>query len=188
MKSVSSNNNSDINEYMKKDKQRVKYIELFIKKLDNIICNVNDRILTAVSLEKGCFNAVILRCIESDTVYNKDWNDPNFVNMYSTRCYTVLSQINPVSYLVRKLLSKDILPANVGTMKADELDPESSKAQKEYLNLRLNQKIQQKVSDKKCNKFGCDGGTTEYTKQFRSLDEGNTIVYTCIKCGAKQYG
>lgn len=175
-----------VNSYKSKGSQRDTIINLIIEKLNAIEFKINGitNADAAIEIEKECFSAVINKCKNSEEIYIRNWNNPIFVNMYSTRCGTVTSNINKDSYMVKKLLSGEWKLSDIGIKNADELDPDSSVKIKEYLEIRSRQGIREKSSNMySCPKCKNKNHTQPAGRQFRSADEGQSFSVTCLASG-----
>lgn len=157
-----------------------------------------DKVLVlATQIESSCFKAVIQASKNAEEPYRRNWDSEPFVKLYSTRCATVSTHIDPAgsvcqSYgteLLDKILDGNISPDNVGFMTAAEMCPNATRIEKLEIEIRSQQHVQEKYSDMfPCTKRGCGKRQCTYTeKQGRSLDEPATILCKCI-CGHKYVG
>lgn len=176
------------NEFKSKGLERDTIINLIHKKLNEIEFISDNKINIAIEIERGCFGSVIDKCKLSPEAYVRDWENNNFVNMYSSRCAIILSKIEKNSFMIKKLISGEWKSGDIGYKTADELDPESSAETKELIEKRRQIKVIQKESNMyKCPKCGQRKHTPPFGKQTRSLDEEQTQFVTCLvsQCGHK---
>jgi len=151
--------------------------------------DVDNLINTAIEIEKSCFNATIHNCRYSDEPPPRNWESELFVEIYySSRCSTILRLLSPYSMssieygpvLVNKLISKEILPNNVGFMGESEICPEAQEIEKFNLQKRMDQKIEEKFSDlyvcPSCKERKCSYTTV----QRRALDEAADVICKCL--------
>ena len=138
-------------------KPRDKYRSLFYKAL------IKDSRFTketsgefAIKIERGCYNSAINHCLESANSYRRQWNSQMFINIYSSRCGLVLSNIDPDGIVAQRingelwaldrLIKKIWDPESIGAMSAAELCPQVGKHERDTIMKRLNQKVEVKTS------------------------------------------
>ena len=152
----------------------------------------------ALRIEQGCYNATIARCKESADSYQRQWDSPMFVSVYSGRCGLISTNIDPNGSVVKQveggtwaldqLASGDWPPESLGTMTAVELCPQAGKAERDVVMCRLNQKVEEKTSAlfacTRCHKRN----HTYRQVQIRSGDEPSTFKCTCKECGEHYEG
>lgn len=152
----------------------------------------------AVAVEQSCYNAAVRICKLSDEPPQRSWTSQTFVDIYSSRCGTVLSLLDPDSSacraygacLVGRLLSGELSPHAVGDMAAQALCPQSVAAEKQIIAKRSEQKVVLKES----NLFRCphcgERRSNYREVQLRALDEAPDYHCVCLnlKCGRKFMG
>jgi DNA-directed RNA polymerase subunit M/transcription elongation factor TFIIS len=151
--------------------------------------DIDNLINIASEIEKSCFNATIHNCRYSDDPPPRNWDSELFVDIYySSRCSTILRLLSPNSMssieygpiLVNKLISKEILPNNVGFMSESEICPESQEIERFNLQKRMDQKIEEKFSNlyvcPSCKERKCSYTTV----QRRALDEAADVICKCL--------
>lgn len=149
-------------------------------------------------IERSCYNELIDQC-KRDQI-NRCFTDRIFTERYQTIAYRVESNlnINESNYLALGIIkyisdenalglnlppnTQSIDPDKVGSMRSIELCPEASAAERNDIDIRQ----QQKVEDKWCKKYECkvcgqkNATVLEYTG--RSADEALKHSFKC-KCG-----
>lgn len=152
----------------------------------------------ATRIERGCYNASILRCIESAESYRRQWDSPMFRNVYSSRCGIISANIDPLGSVVQGveggtwaldcLASGERPPEDLGAMSAAELCPRAGQAERDEVKLRLDQKVCEKTSALfACPR--CHGRNHTYRQvQIGSGDEPSTFMCTCKECGNNYEG
>lgn len=140
-------------------------------------------------LEKGIYNWSIKFSDENEIV--KNWQNSRFCNLYIHKALSVLSNVDPNSYiknsrLIQRLKEKEFKPHEVPFMQPENIYPE---IWKKTLDTNL-QKEQRMFNDKpeamtnafKCGK--CKKNECIYKEiQIRSCDEPMTLFITCLNCG-----
>ena len=141
-------------------------------------------------LEDSCFRSTIQLCKQLETMPSRDWDCIEFVDIYSTRCGTILRLLNPNSMsckqygnvLINKIISKEILPSEVGFLSEIDICPEATQKEREEIYRRS----EQKVTEKESNLFICPHCKTRkctYREvQRRSLDEAPDYDCFCLNC------
>ncbi len=129
-------------------------------------------------IERSCFEVVIETCIKDGI--NRLFTDKRFVERYSLVCCKVLSCIDDV--LISKILNNDINPYDVARLPLEELCPESGKEERRQIELRRNQKVENKFSTMyTC--FKCkENKTVKIEYQGRAADELSSHSIKCINC------
>ncbi len=169
---------------------------LFLKSLLKYEPLAADRAKTlaiATEIESSCFSAVIQHCKVSESPFRRCWESEQFVALYSDRCGTVNSHIDPDSSVgkaygtptMKRLLSGEIRAKLVGSMTAAELCPEATEHEKSEIELRSQQKVEEKASDLfTCPVSACRARRCTYREvHTRSLDEPADIHAKCLECG-----
>lgn len=136
-------------------------------------------------MERSCFAHVIAECVLNGI--DRLWTEPKFVQRYSAEIYRVIVNGVPNStvgntYLIDRVLDGGVDPNNVAELSNHEMCPAASKAERDEILLRKQQKIEEKVSHayicRKCGKN--DTVALEY--QGRCADEGSSISIKCVHC------
>lgn len=148
--------------------------------LSDIVCK---------DVEIGIYNWCISYANQHE--YVKSWKNPKFMNVYVEKSRSVVSNIDPVSYvqntnLVNRVKENEFLPHELAFMKPENIFPDRWKTAVESLMKRYENAYENKthaMTDmfrcSKCKKREC----TFYESQTRSGDEGMTIFIRCINCG-----
>jgi len=131
-------------------------------------------------LERSCYTRVITLC-EHEFI-NRRWTDKIFVERYNTECFRIMSNLDNNEELIKKIISGTIDPLNISNISSYELNPQSSEKERDFIKMRLDQKLDVKVSDKyKCVK--CDARKVQYREfQKRALDEASSFMMECMEC------
>ena len=152
----------------------------------------------ASRIERGCYNASIVRCVDSADSYRRQWDSPMFVAVYSARCGLVSANIDPTGMVVQgveggswaldKLAAGEWNPEGLGAKSATELCPQAGKAVRDEVMIRVNQKIDEKTSSlfacPRCHKRN----HTYRQVQIGAGDEPSTFMCTCKECGENYEG
>lgn len=161
---------------------RGKIVELLKTKtgLQDIVCK---------DIEIGAYNWCINYASSHDMV--KSWKNPKFRKLYLEKCRSVISNIDPNSYiknvkLLKRVQEKEFLPHELAFMPAQNVFPERWKDVVESLMKKYENAYENKAHAMtnmftcgKCKKKEC----TFYEMQTRSADEACTIFVRCINCG-----
>jgi DNA-directed RNA polymerase subunit M/transcription elongation factor TFIIS len=131
-----------------------------------------NRVAIARRIERSCYNKVIDQCAAVGVTCA--WNERRFTDRYSAECYRIIINIDPTSSIGSKYLGELILAGkidlnSISNMTNYELNPESSKAERDEIN--------------RCAKCG-GRETTMIPYQGRAADEDVNISVKCINCNA----
>ncbi len=164
-----------------------------------------DMIDMARAIEVACFNNAIRASKESEDLFRRQWDSPNFVDIYSTRCGTIngilshnsmtCREYDPaVSIFYRLFLPHDdpdfISAEALGNMTEKQLCPGSFEAERREIARRSIQEVKEKES----NLFRCphcgERKSSYREVQKRSLDEAPDYKCVCLnpKCGRRFKG
>jgi DNA-directed RNA polymerase subunit M/transcription elongation factor TFIIS len=159
--------------------------------VDAVIRETGISELYAKDLEIGLFNW----CIRESEVHKivKNWKNPRFALIYRDKAASLLSNLNPKSYigntrLIERLNEKEFLPHELPFMQPQNIFPELwsdllDSQMKKTLHI-LEEKPVAMTTEFKCGK--CKKRECVYQQlQVRSADEPMTIFITCTNCGNK---
>lgn len=143
-------------------------------------------------LEKGIYNWSIKYADKNEII--KNWNNDRFINLYNAKTISVLSNLNPKSYihndkLITKIVNKNYCAHDIPFLKPEEMYPElwhetiNNKIQRDQRMIQ-NDKPAAKTNAFKCGKCKKNECTFE-EKQIKSCDEPMTLFITCINCKNK---
>jgi DNA-directed RNA polymerase subunit M/transcription elongation factor TFIIS len=159
--------------------------------IENSLFRAELPIRHAYKLEIGAYNNAIITVREK--CQKPSWGNDNFVNIYSSYCYKIVSAIDKTmdSYspsFTKMLESASIDEAylkNASLMTATEINPDANVEERDFIQLQGNQKIEKKYSKfQACPR--CNQKTITFTsRQLRSSDEGTTECYECDNPGCK---
>ncbi len=152
----------------------------------NIYSNLTKVCDVAIAIEDSCYNKCVKDCIDIDmqpTFDNKD-----FKSRYSVACALVMSHLQKdgmidSSYLIDQLRQDAIDLTKIGYMTSEQLCPQASAHERRIIAIRLNQKVEKKVSTayicRRC------GGNKTLLNEFlaRGLEEAPTITVHCENSG-----
>ena len=114
------------------------------------------------------------------------WTSKPFLNAYSAEVYKAVSNLDPQSSVGKSELFKGILDGTadsgrVAYLTSYDMTPSATQSERDMIAIRLQQKVDKKVVNKKCRKCGHKGAEfIEY--QSRCADEGSSQSYRCINC------
>jgi DNA-directed RNA polymerase subunit M/transcription elongation factor TFIIS len=138
-------------------------------------------------IERSCHNDAVITC-ERDGIDRRfgTGNSP-FIMRYQANCYRIISNLDSDSsvrsdYLINKICNGEIDLDNIVTLSSYDLYPNASQAERDEINTRKEQKVEQKVSRRyTCKRCGKDETTSiEYAP--RSADELTSRSIKCVNC------
>ena len=141
------------------------------------------------NLEKAIYNWSIDQGREKKIITK--WNKKEFCDLYLSRAYTIIINIDPTNhvgnnYLLEKINSGEIKSYKVPYMTHREMFPErwkkmiESKIQRDKSKYEINlESATDEFRCWKCKKNKC----TYYELQTRSADEPMTTFVSCLHCG-----
>ncbi len=153
--------------------------------------DINEYSESIIGVEKSCYDHAV-EIAEYEMLLPSMLNI-QFEHLYRTRITRITKNLDINSevgddHLINLIINRSIDIANISKMTPEELSPSRNKQLVEQLTTRRNQKTSIKASSlywcKKCKK----NETTVRSVQMRSLDEGETLVITCIFCGYNWFG
>lgn len=143
---------------------------------------------TAAAIESACYNATVRISKGESDPPRRQWEEPLFVDIYSTRCGSVYGLLDPEStpsrlydpQVVQRLLSGALTPAEIGQLEERELCPRALAAERAEIAARSAQRVVAKESAifacPHCKERRCT-----YTEvQRRSLDEPPDYICVCL--------
>lgn len=152
--------------------------------------DINDHVSMIIAIEQSCFLDA------SETADNellpKDFACPAFERLYRTRVMRITKNLDINSevgdeHLATGLLEGTIDPTTVSKLENKDLSPLHNDKLLEALSTRLNQTVTVKTSTLyRCRQCGRKE-TTVRSAQMRALDEGETIIITCVFCGYRWF-
>lgn len=139
-------------------------------------------------MERCCYNDAVITC-DSEGIYRSfQYVNGAFCSRYQTNCYKVLANLDvegPVesTYLIEKICAGIIDVENILLLTSYDMCPDASRVIHDEINLRKQQKVEQKISKQyKCSK--CSKSETVYQEiMARSADEPMVLCITCVNCG-----
>jgi len=152
----------------------------------------------AKAIEVSCYNASVRASKESERPPRRQWSSQAFVDIYSSRCGTILGMLDPTSStsqaygpsLVPRLLSGELAPEMLGTMTEKLICPAATVTERAEIARRSEQKVVRKESNlfrcPHCNERRC----TYDEVQRRALDEAPDYICLCLnpQCGRRFTG
>lgn len=184
--SQTSQNNKPVAQPTKKElhSNRKKIVELFQKQLNEFMTTKQ-----LDDLEIGVYNWAIKFSEEKEII--KNWNNKRFQNLYNAKAMSVLSNLDPKSYvkntrLLERVNEKEFKPHEIPFMKAENIFPEQWKSildskikREQFISNDKPEAMTTLFKCGKCKKRQCI--FKEY--QVRSCDEPMTLFITCLNCG-----
>jgi hypothetical protein len=183
--------------YAKPEDNRTKCSKMFVGILlrDQRLKNARGKALEfATRIEASCYKVVVTACKSAETPYHRSWDSALFVNLYSERCATVASHLDPAgsvamaygTFVIDGMLSGELKLEDIGCMTAAQLCPKATQQERDDIAKRSAQKLKQKWSNiYRCPKPGCGKfQCTTSEQQTRALDEPAKIKCVCV-CGHK---
>lgn len=176
------------------DPSRAKIIEIFHQ-----ICNQypkwtaidkSQRDSIIIELEKGCLNESIRYCKQEGII--RTFSNSMFINVYSSYCYNVISNLNingvvGDNYLIDHIINNPSIAKSVATYKPEQLSPKASQEERNRLDKQRHQKCTQRVSKMyTCNKCH-NNSTIHFEMQLRAADELSTFRIQCVVCSHTWY-
>lgn len=150
-------------------------------------CSLPDDEQTAIvrRIERSCFNASIDSAVRHGVA--REFTNARYVQLYSAECMRVMSNICPDTafddYLPVGICNGTVDVTKIADLKNEELNPAASKAERDEIEARQNQKTEIKVSRRfKCRKCG-HNETKPIEYQARAGDEAGSMSYKCVQCG-----
>lgn len=154
--------------------------------------DINEYLDVIMNIELSCYLHAIE--IADYELLLPDFSNNQFEQLYRTRITRITKNLDIQSevgddYLITAIIDGKIDVANISKLSPEELSPSKNEKLIEELTARRTQKISVKVSTMyKCPQRGCGKNeTTVRSAQMRSLDEGETLIITCIFCSHKWF-
>lgn len=154
--------------------------------------NINSYCDTIIGIEQSCYRHAVE--IADYELLLPDFSIPQFEQLYRTRITRITKNLDIHSevgddYLVSAILNGSVDIPTISKLSPEELSPSRNIKLIEELTARRTQKISVKVSTMyRCPQKGCGKNeTTVRSAQMRSLDEGETLIITCIFCSHKWF-
>lgn len=140
----------------------------------------SDRDTSLRRLERGCFNTTCVSC-ERDGILCS-WVSPKFTARYSAAAYRIIANLGCAD-LVERICTNEIAQLDdVAKMSSYELDPRGTQKERDEIELRRQQRVDQKVSKSfQCRRCG-HNETTIKSYQARAADEDSALSIKCLRC------
>jgi DNA-directed RNA polymerase subunit M/transcription elongation factor TFIIS len=186
-----TNKLDDINNMLKPRNVIINKIIDYLYEYEYFKCNIEQLIDIAKLIERSCYNATITNCQQSDNPPPRNWDSYEFQDVYySSKCGIILRLLSLKSQstkeygsiLANKIINKSIDIDRIGFMTENEICPISQEHERQSINIRMNQKIDEKSSTLYKCPMCKQRKTTYITKQLRSLDESADTICTCLNC------
>jgi DNA-directed RNA polymerase subunit M/transcription elongation factor TFIIS len=175
-------------------------LRMFVKTLSNSHQSFHDdrklAVQTASDIELSCFNAAVRMCKNSENPPRRQWDSPQFKDIYSTRCGTVNILLDVDSSTCREYGS-DLIPGlingtisrhDVGDCTPKNICPQATARETAVIVNRSKQKVSQKPSAlfmcPHCHVRKCNFQTV----QRRALDEAPDYLCLCLNCDKRFTG
>jgi DNA-directed RNA polymerase subunit M/transcription elongation factor TFIIS len=141
-----------------------------------------------IRMERSCFNKAINYCEVNKKP--KQFDCVEFVSIYSSICYHIISNLDVNStvcsdYLINKIIDGELDAFKISDCTSYELCPSASQKEKNEIAIKSEQKIEKKFSILYTCK-ACGHSKTQLDEhQTRSADELPTITAECLNCPNK---
>jgi hypothetical protein len=148
----------------------------------------DETLALARAIESACYNATIRQSKAEEDPPRRQWDAPEFVDIYSGRCGVILSHLDPDSTSCRaygalvapRLLDASLTPEALGGMCERDLCPPATAAERAEIACRGAQRVEEKES----NLFRCphcrERRCTYREVQRRGLDEAPDYRCVCL--------
>lgn len=136
-------------------------------------------------LERGCYNKTVA---EFTTLHGDlSWENQQFLQYYSSVAAKLAINLDAESSLQSDYLIEYIKEATdlttVADMSSVEINPMASKEERDMIDIRLQQKVEEKYTTRyrcgKCRKQKCSYREV----QIAAADESCSYSLTCLECG-----
>jgi DNA-directed RNA polymerase subunit M/transcription elongation factor TFIIS len=147
---------------------------------------IENPVVIVENMERSCLNAAVAWAKAAGL--ENSFSNPAFTDYYSALAFKVVSNLDASSqvgstHLLDGILSNAVRPRDVATMTAVEMCPAASAAEREEIETRSRQRLEDNYSYMhKCKKCG-ESKTEIQEHQTRSADEMATITAICVTCG-----
>ena len=146
------------------------------KCLSQLIIILDDKVKTAINVEKSIYNDVL--SLANKKNIEKSWDEKRFQNLYIQRYIDInLNLSNPENDFKEKILRKEIMSKDVAKLSYEHIYPDKYKPV-EFIDNNIDDGI---FLCYKCK----SRKTTYYSLQTRSSDEPMTNFITCMNCNNK---
>jgi len=146
----------------------------------------------ASRIESACFDASISRCYASKYTPQRRWDNPGFVEIYSSRCGQVIDNLDPdgsaerrfggAGRLFGRLIGGDLVPESVGVMSCDEFCAEAGAPDRARVDIRMASRVEQRTSTLyRCPRCKNKESVTR-TVQIGAGDEPTSVHCECVQC------
>jgi len=175
-------------------------MRMFVKTLSNSHQVFHDdrklAVKTARAIEVSCFNAVVRLSKKSENPPRRQWDSPQFVDIYSTRCGTINILLDVDSStcqeygsdLIPGLINGTISLHDVGDCTPKNICPQATARETADIVNRSKQKVSQKPSSlfkcPHCHVRKCNFQSV----QRRALDEAPDYLCLCLNCDMRFTG
>lgn len=142
-------------------------------------------------MEIGVYNWTLQQCQQLRIA--KNWKNPRFTRLYLEKSRSVISNLDPQSYLkninlCNRIKENEFYPHELPFMNPENVHPtvwgpSVERLMKKYENAyeQREEAMTEMFTCAKCKKNKC----SFYEKQIRSGDEGMTLFIRCVNCGHK---
>ena len=171
--------------YVKKALESFMHVDMINMITKYLFPPVRDKEFIIKNLERGCLNRTLkkakthnIRCV---------WTDPKFIDLYHSICYKIAINLDPDSpvqsdHMKKKIINGEYKISDVANLTSKELCPTKYEKIDQKIERRTNVDRKIKYSELyRCRKCKRNQTTTE-RRYNRSLDEGVSLVITCVYC------
>lgn len=136
-------------------------------------------------IERDCYNEVILQCKQE--FVDATWQNMAFLGRYQSLIYKYSINLDvrsslESSYLGDQIVAGGIKPEEITRYTSKDINPDASASERATIELRQQQKIEKKSTDRyQCNKCFARRATVEEV-QHKRVDDGGTNRIVCLEC------
>lgn len=145
-----------------------------------------DRAKIVRRMERSCHNHAISACTLAFIPCR--WDEPRFIQRYSTICYKILSNIDRTTAPSRSAFAIQIITGGIDArdvcdVTSYDMCPSASKHVHDELYVQMQQHVDEKFTKDICKKCGAQT-IVRVQAQTRAADEISSFHYKCKSCNS----